>query len=316
MSGGPAFEAIVTAVGTEAEGVRSLVLARADGVRFPPWTPGAHIDLALANGLSRQYSLCGDPAEQNTLRIAVLREAASRGGSVQIHDAVEPGSTLTVTALRNNFPLVEADRYLLIAGGIGITPILAMVRQLEATGKDWRLLYGGRTLGSMAFLGELAAFGDKVRIVPQDSDGLPDIAGFLGTDEVGKAAYCCGPEPLIRAAESHCRDWPEDSLQIERFRPREAGTSQSDASFEVELRRSGMVVTIPADRTIAETLEEAGVYIPRSCNEGTCGTCITKVLEGIPDHRDSFLRPRQRAENKRIMPCCSRALTERLVLDA
>jgi ferredoxin-NADP reductase len=315
MSSGPAFEAVVRSIGIEADGVRSLVLERADGSDFPPWTPGAHVDLALANGLSRQYSLCGDPADPGALCIAVLREAESRGGSALLHDAVQAGSRLTVTALRNNFPLLEADRYLMIAGGIGITPILAMVRKLAAAGKDWRLLYGGRTLASMAFLDELAAFGDRVRIAPQDRDGLLDIASFLGADEVGKIAYCCGPEPLIHAVETHCRDWPEDSLQIERFRPREADAAQSDSSFEVELRKSGRIITIPADRTIADTLEEAGVYIARSCNEGTCGTCITKVLEGIPDHRDSFLRPRQRAENKRIMPCCSRALSERLVLD-
>ncbi len=312
---GLACATVVRSARTEADGIRSFVLERADGAEFPPWTPGAHVDLELGNGLSRQYSLCSDPADTRRLRIAVLREPASRGGSALLHDAVDSGSTLQVAALRNNFPLVEADRYQMIAGGIGITPILAMVRQLEASGKDWQLLYGGRSRSSMAFQDELAAFGAKVRIAPQDECGLLDIAGFLGSDEVGKVAYCCGPEPLIRAVEDHCRDWPEDALQIERFRPREQEAATMDSSFEVELRKSGMTVTIPADRTIADTLEEAGVYIPRSCNEGTCGTCITKVVEGIPDHRDSFLRPKQRAENKRIMVCCSRSLSKRLVLD-
>jgi ferredoxin-NADP reductase len=312
---GPSFVTVVREAKAEAEGIRSFLLERSNGAEFPRWTPGAHIDLALDNGLNRQYSLCGDPGDPKHLRIAVLREDASRGGSALMHDTLEAGSELKVVALRNNFPLVEADRYLMIAGGIGITPILAMVRQLEASGKDWRLLYGGRSRTSMAFRDELAAFGERVLIAPQDETGLLDIAGFLGAYTVGKVAYCCGPEPLIHAVETHCRDWHEDAMQIERFRPREPDAVSQDTAFKVELRKSGMVVTIPADRTIADRLEEAGVYIARSCNEGTCGTCITKVVEGIPDHRDSFLRPKQRAENKRIMVCCSRSLSERLVLD-
>ncbi|MFD2580154.1 PDR/VanB family oxidoreductase [Novosphingobium colocasiae] len=286
------------------------------GRLFPYWSPGAHLDLALPEGLGRQYSLCGGSADGMTLRFAVLREPAGRGGSRFLHEAVAVGDTLEVAALRNNFPLVEADRYLLVAGGIGITPLLAMARQLESQGRDWTLLYGGRNRASMAFLEPLAEFGDRVIVRPADECGLLDIAGFLGADAPGKVAYCCGPEPLIAAVEAHCADWPEEALQLERFHPRmQAAPPAAAGSFLVELRQSGITIEVPADRTIADVAEDAGVYIPRSCNEGTCGTCITKVIEGLPDHRDSFLRPKQRAENKRIMPCCSRSLSARLVLD-
>ena len=310
------FSARVCDVRDEAVGVRSFALEAADGTELPQWTPGAHVDLALAPGLNRQYSLCGVPDDRAHLRFAVLREPQSRGGSAMLHEAVKTGDTLKVLALRNNFPIVPAERTLLVAGGIGITPLLAMARELEAQGKEWQMLYGGRSRASMAFLAELEAYGEKVRVRPQDEYGLLDLAAFLGAAETGKVAYCCGPEPLIAAVEDWCRAWPEESLQIERFRPKEPAPHPADAPFEVELRRSGKTVTIPADKSIADALDEAGVHIPRSCNEGTCGTCLTKVLEGIPDHRDSFLRPKQREANNRIMACCSRSLTARLVLDA
>jgi len=310
------FATVIRAIDEEARGVKSFALERADGADFPHWTPGAHIDIALQEGLNRQYSLCGDPQDHRSLRFAVLREEQSRGGSAMLHDTAKVGDALPVLSLRNNFPLVDADLYRMIAGGIGITPILAMIRELEASGKDWQLLYGGRSRASMAFLEELGTYGDKVQVCPQDEAGLLDIAGFLGPDQVRTVAYCCGPEPLIKAVEDHCREWPEDSLQIERFHPREQeAPAGGDSSFEVELRKSGKVITVSPDVSIAEALEEVGVVIPRSCNEGTCGTCITKVVEGIPDHRDSFLRPKKRAENKRIMVCCSRSLSPRIVLD-
>lgn len=190
-----------------------------------------------------------------------------------------------------------------------------MAREMERTGRAWRMLYGGRSRASMAFLPELEGYGDKVTVRPQDEFGLLDLAGFLGSAEPGKVAYCCGPEPLIAAVEAHCAGWPEDQLQIERFRPKDVEPHQADAAFEVELRRSGLTLTVPPGRSIADVLEDANIIIPRSCNEGTCGTCLTRVIEGLPDHRDSFLRPKQRAKNNAIMVCCSRSLTPRLVLD-
>lgn len=315
MTGETGFPARICAIRDEAEGVKSFALERTDGADWPAWTPGAHVDLALAGGICRQYSLYGDPADGRHLHFAVLREPASRGGSAQLHEQVRAGDPIDVVAVRNNFPLIDAQRYLLVAGGIGITPLLGMVRKLQQQGKDWHLLYGGRSRASMAFLDELAAYGDRVLIRPQDEFGLLDLATFLGQPDAGTVAYCCGPEPLIQAVEGQCTAWPEEALQIERFHPRQQEAFVASGPFEVELRKSGKVVTVPADKSIADALDDVGVHIPRSCNEGTCGTCITKVLEGIPDHRDSFLRPKQRAQNNRIMACCSRSLSPRLVLD-
>ncbi len=315
MTGEAAFPARICAIHDEAEGVRSFVIEREDGSAWPEWTPGGHLDLALCEGLNRQYSLCGNPADRHRLQFAVLREPASRGGSTMLHEQINAGDRLAVLELRNHFPLIEADRYLLVAGGIGITPLLAMARELDRTGKDWTLLYGGRTRRSMAFVEELRGFGDRVQVRPQDEFGLLDLAGFLGEPEAGNVAYCCGPEALLQAVEAHCAGWPDEALQIERFHPRAEIADAASGTFEVELRRSGMIVTVPANKSIADTLEDIGVHIPRSCNEGTCGTCITKVIEGTPDHRDAFLRLKQRAENKRIMACCSRSLSPRIVLD-
>lgn len=316
MTGDKGFLARVSEIREESAGVKSFLLEPADGSCPPEWTPGAHVDLALAPGLNRQYSLCGDRSDHASLRFAVLREPQSRGGSAMLHEQVKAGDALEVLAVRNNFPLVDAELYLLVAGGIGITPLLAMARELEAQGKHWRLLYGGRNRATMAFAEELATYGDKVNICPEDECGLLDLAAFLGAAEPGKVAFCCGPEPLIKAVEAYCAAWPEEALQIERFHPKEQEPHGADTAFEVELKQSGKVVTVPPGRAIADVLEDVGVYIPRSCNEGTCGTCLTKVVDGIPDHRDSFLRPRQREKNKLIMVCCSRSLSPRLVLDA
>lgn len=305
----------ICAIHEEACGVRSFVVERIDNAEWPEWTPGAHVDLALGRGMNRQYSLCGRPEDRQHLRFAVLREPAGRGGSAHLHDKLRVGDPLNVIAVRNHFPLIAAERYLLIAGGIGITPLLAMARELERTGQDWQLLYGGRSRASMAFLYEMATFGDRVQVRPQDECGLLDLAAFIGAAQPGKVVYCCGPEPLLQAVEAQCASWPEDALQIERFHPRAQEVKLASPAFDVELRKSGLTIAIAPDQTIADALDSIGVHIPRSCNEGTCGTCITKVLEGTPDHRDSFLRPKQRAENKRIMVCCSRSLSPRLVLD-
>lgn len=316
MTGDTGFSARVCDVRIEADGVKSFGLEPMNGHAPEDWTPGAHLDIVLKPGLQRQYSLCGDQQDHGQLRFAVLREPASRGGSARMHDTIKVGDVLEVAALRNNFPLVPGHTYRLIAGGIGITPLLTMARELDRIGANWSLLYGGRSRTSMAFVEELAAYGERVQIRPEDEFGLLDIAGFLGPAENGKVAYCCGPEPLLKAVETVCANWPEDALQTERFRPAVDPALGAADAFEVEARRSGVTVTVGPHQSIGDALEEAGVYIARSCNEGTCGTCITKVLEGTPDHRDSFLRPKQKAENKRIMVCCSRALSPKLVLDA
>ncbi|WP_338894420.1 PDR/VanB family oxidoreductase [Streptomyces sp. TG1A-60] len=304
-----------------ADGVVSLTLRRPDGGMLPVWTPGAHIDVLLAgadgeNGdLIRQYSLCGDPAARDSWQIAVLREPHGRGGSAYVHDHLREGAAVRVRGPRNNFPLRPAARHLFIAGGVGITPILPMVEAAEAAGADWRLLYGGRTRTSMAFLDRLAPHGDRVLVRPQDEYGLLDLAAHLGAPEEGTLVHACGPEPLLRAVQERCGDWPAGTLGVERFAPvRTDATGQAEA-FEVELARSGITLTVPADRSVLETVEQAGVAVDFSCREGTCGTCETDVLDGKPDHRDSLLTEDERAAGDTMLICVSRSCGTRLVLD-
>ena len=300
-----------------ASGVVSLVVRDASGHGLPAWTPGAHVDLLLTPTLARQYSLCGDPADTGSWRIAVLREPASRGGSSFVHDQLHPGATVHVRGPRNHFPLVNSRHYLFIAGGIGITPLLPMVAAAAREGADWQLLYGGRTRRSMAFVEELQAYGDAVRIWPQDEKGLLDLAAALGEPRDDLLVYCCGPEALLGAVEGACQSWPAQSLHVERFAPKpqpEAAEAEM-ATFEVVLQRSGLTLAVAPDESILEVCEDAGVSVLCSCEEGICGTCRTDVLEGTPDHRDSVLSGSERAAGDVMMVCVSRSLTPRLVLD-
>jgi ferredoxin-NADP reductase len=305
----------VTAKERQADGVLTLELAAPSGGRLRDWTPGSHIDLVLPNGLTRQYSLCGDRWDAHTYRVGVLREPESRGGSSHVHDSLQVGDLVGVGGPRNNFALVPSDRYLFVAGGIGITPILPMVRQAEMLGADWQLLYGGRQRGSMAFLDELAAYGDRVLVRPQDEFGLLDLAGFLGRPRSGVRVYACGPGPLLAAMERACADWPPYTLRTERFVAEEAGAPARTAPFEVELARTGTVVTVTPDKTVLEALNQIGVEVLSSCRRGVCGTCETTVLAGRPDHRDALLDDDEREVNDCMYVCVSRSRDERLVLD-
>ncbi|MFC8435107.1 PDR/VanB family oxidoreductase [Streptomyces sp. NPDC057253] len=303
-----------------ADGVVCLTLRRPDGGLLPAWTPGAHIDVLLdgeAGDLVRQYSLCGNPADRDTWQIAVLREPQGRGGSAHVHDRLHEGAAVRVRGPRNNFPLRAAARHLFIAGGVGITPILPMVEAAEAAGADWSLLYGGRTRTSMAFLDRLAPHGDRVLVRPQDEYGLLDLATHLGVPKEGTLVHACGPEPLLRAVQEQCAGWPPGTLGVERFAP--VPTADGDAAtttaFELELARSGLTLTVRPDRSVLETVEEAGVDVDFSCREGTCGTCETDVLEGTPDHRDSLLTEDERAAGDTMLICVSRSCGPRLVLD-
>ncbi|GAA3905349.1 PDR/VanB family oxidoreductase [Streptomyces lacrimifluminis] len=303
-----------------ADGVVSLTLRRPDGGALPAWTPGAHIDVLLdgADGgtLIRQYSLCGHPAERAAWQIAVLREPQSRGGSAYVHDRLREGATVRVRGPRNNFPLRPAARQLFIAGGVGITPILPMVEAAEAAGADWRLLYGGRTRTSMAFLDRLAPYGERVLVRPQDEYGLLDLGAYVGAPEEDTLVHACGPEPLLQAVQDRCAGWPPGTLGVERFAPaRTAGKGAPAEVFEVELARSGLTLTVPADRSVLETVEEAGIAVGFSCREGTCGTCETDVLDGKPDHRDSLLTEDEQAAGDTMLICVSRSYGGRLVLD-
>lgn len=297
------------------DGVVALVLRRPDGGRLPDWAPGSHIDLALPTGLTRQYSLCGDRWDAHSYRIGVLREPAGRGGSAYVHDRLRPGDRVGVSAPRNNFPLVPAESYLFVAGGIGIAPLLPMIQQAAMLGSDWSLLYGGRQRSSMAFLEELAYHGDRVHVVPQDEYGLLDLSAWLSRPRPGTRVYCCGPAPLIEAVEEATLGWPAHSLHTERFTPSELGAPVRAEAFDVELRRSGRTVTVTPAESVLEAVRRAGGTVLSSCEQGTCGTCETVVLDGRPDHRDSILSDHEREAGDRMFLCVSRSRTDRLTLD-
>ena len=308
-------EVVVVEKAFIAHDVVRLTLRDSKGNDLPRWSAGAHVDLII-NGLTRQYSLCGDRSDRSSWQVAVLRTADSRGGSTYVHDELQVGSIVRIRGPRNHFALVRAPNYLFIAGGIGITPIMAMIAEAQGRGANWRLLYGGRTLESMAFADELQAYGDGVVFWPQDVRGLLDLDAELGTPLESTLVYCCGPEPLLAAVEARCSSWPAFSLHLERFKKREQEESELALDeFEVELRRSELVLTIPADRSILQVVEEADVDVFSSCQEGVCGSCETAVLGGTPDHRDSVLSAEDRAANQYMMICVSRSRSARLILD-
>ncbi|MFA5628422.1 MAG: PDR/VanB family oxidoreductase [Thiohalomonadaceae bacterium] len=302
----------------EADGVISIVMKHDQGGQFPEWSPGAHVDLVIddKSGLVRQYSLCGELDDRQTLKVAVLREPESRGGSESLHTKLRVGDKLTIKGPRNYFPLEDADEYIFVAGGIGITPLIPMISYVEKSEKPWKLIYGGRTRQSMAFIEALSVYGDNVVFCPEDETGLIDLKKWLGEPKDNCLVYSCGPERLLQAVEQQCSIWPEGALHLERFKPVEVTSEGEDTAFEVVLQQSGVTIQVEADESIADAVEKAGFYIPRSCDEGTCGTCMTRVIEGTPEHRDSFLRGKRRDDNKLIMVCCSRSKSPKLVLDA
>lgn len=305
----------VTAKEMVAEGVCRLTLTDPCGRLLPGWAPGAHIDVILPGGYTRQYSLCGDRWDGLTYRVAVLREQAGRGGSAYIHDDVAVGDTLSIGGPRNNFPMVPADEYLFVAGGIGITPILPMLAQAEMLGVPWSLLYGGRTRASMAFTEELARYGERVQLVPQDECGQLDLSAALARVGAAAKVYCCGPPALLSAIENCCADWPCGRLRIERFVPREMPAPMRKDGFELRLQRSGVTVVVGPSTSVLDAIESAGVPVLSSCRQGTCGTCEMTVLDGVPDHRDALLNDDERALCDRMFVCVSRSCSPRLVLD-
>lgn len=296
-----------------ADGVVVLALEPVEG-DLPPWTPGAHVDFVPEGGQVRQYSLCGDPDDRGRWRIAVLDVPDGRGGSHWIHGRVAEGDEADVVGPRNHFGFEPAASYLFVAGGIGITPVLPMVRAAERSGADWRLAYGGRTRASMAFLDELERYGDRVAVLPQDETGLLDLPALLGEPAPGRAVYGCGPEPLLAALEQAMAGRDGEQLHLERFSPKEPVDTGGEA-FEVEIASTGRRVTVEEDVSIIDALAEAGVEVDFSCREGTCGTCETGVLEGVPDHRDSVLTDEERAAGDCMMICVGRCRSGPLVLD-
>ena len=301
ISGRPRTRALrlrVAARETVADGVVQL---RLEGRDLPRWEPGAHIDLVLPSGLVRQYSLCGDPADSSSYTVATRLVEDGRGGSREVHELVGVGAELEVRGPRNRFPLVEAPAYVFVAGGIGITPVLPMLRALPESA-NWRLLYAGRTRESMPFLDEIENLGaDRVTVVA----GLPDLDGELADLPEGAVVYCCGPEGLMAAVAERFPD-----VRLERFAPRASSTGEA---FEVELRRSGRTLTVPADSTVLAAVRAELPNTLYSCEQGFCGTCQQRVLEGEVEHRDELLTDAECDGSMLI--CVSRARSERLVLD-
>lgn len=301
---------------TVADDVVALTLADPGGAPLPAWTPGAHIDLELDDTVVRQYSLCGTPRDRDRWRIGVLRTPDSRGGSQRVHDALTEGAKVRVRGPRNHFALVDAPRYTFIAGGIGITPLMPMIESVERRGLPWTLTYGGRHRASMAFVDELDAYGERVRLWPQDERGILDLPSILGGPRPDTVVYCCGPEGLLSAVERECTGWPPGALHVERFAPKAVEVApDGDRPFELVLRRSGITTAVPPDATILEVVERAGLSVLSSCRVGTCGTCEQEVLEGEIDHRDSVLTEEDRASGEYMMICVSRCRSPRLVLD-
>ncbi len=303
---------VVDEVRAEAQDVRSLRLVSAGGSELPSWQPGSHLDVLLPSGRCRQYSLCGDPADRSSYRIAVRRIADGGGGSREVHDSIATGSALTVRGPRNAFPYVDAAGYLFIAGGIGITPILPMVKHAAAGAKPWQLVYTGRSRASMPFLDELATLDPaRVRIRPYDEYGFPRTgAELLEYAPAGSTVYCCAPATMIANVR---RDRPASAaaaLHYERFttRPIVGGTA-----FEIELRRSNRVLTVPADRSALDVIRGMAPNVAYSCQQGFCGTCRTRVISGDVEHRDRVLTDRERTDTMTI--CVSRGRGGRIVLD-
>ena len=305
----------------EALDICSYELVATDGTALPGFSAGSHVDVHLPGGLTRQYSLCNDASETHRYLIGVLRDPASRGGSQAMHDTVEEGDVLQISAPKNHFPLAHAaSRSLLLAGGIGITPILCMAERLAASAAPFEMHYCSRSQERAAFYERIRASGFASQVHFHFDDGasvqklsLPDL---LAEPQPGVHLYVCGPKGFMDAVLQTARTsgWPEAQLHYEFFSA-EVVKSDDDASFDVKLASSGRVVRIAADQTVAKALALAGVEIPMSCEQGVCGTCLTRVLEGEPDHKDMYLTPEEQAANDQFTPCCSRSKSALLVLD-
>lgn len=309
---------VVESYDVVAEDVVAVTLVHPKGERLPAWTPGAHIDLILTPEITRQYSLCGSPADSDRFVVGILNAPNSRGGSRHVHESVSAGSVMRIRGPRNHFPLVASPRYVFIAGGIGVTPMLPMIAEAEAAGADWTLLYGGRSEASMAFIDQLRAYGDRVTLLPGNDVALMSAAldERIGTPQSDTLVYTCGPEGLLGAVEARCASWPAGSLHLERFAAK-ATEGTVDTEFEVELARTGITITVPAGRSIFDAAQDHGVSVLGSCHEGVCGTCETVILgfDGEVDHRDSVLNDEEKSSNETMMICVSRCTSGRLTLD-
>jgi vanillate monooxygenase ferredoxin subunit len=305
----------------EAQDICTFELVHADGKALPAFSAGSHVDVHLPNGLTRQYSLCNDPGESHRYLIGVLHDANSRGGSRAMHQQVAAGDVLSISAPKNHFPLAHgATHSILLAGGIGVTPILCMAERLAITGASFEMHYCTRSRERTAFVQRIgtAAFAPQVQF--HHDDGAPEqklmLDAVLGTPRAGVHLYVCGPKGFMDwvLGQARAGGWPAGQLHYEFFTA-EVAPSDADAAFEVQLASSGKIVCVPKDQTVVQALAAAGIEVATSCEQGICGTCLTRVLEGEPEHKDLYLTPEEQAANDQFTPCCSRARSARLVLD-
>lgn len=330
MSGADTLDLCVTAMRAEARDVVSIELREVHGRPLPAFAPGAHLELTVPTGegndtdasVIRHYSLCNDARETDRYLIAVSRTDKSRGGSIAMHEHVRRGTRLAVRALRNSFPLVtDAGSYLFIAGGIGVTPILSMIRWCAANGRAWQLLYATRSRPRTAFYEELAEFGERVRFHFDDEAGgrPPDVESMLGIAAPDRHVYCCGPRPMMQAVDSATQHWPASSVHFEWFSGDNAPVARTGPSvntpFEIVLRTSGRRLCVPPDLSILETLEANGVSVPFACREGLCRTCETPLINGEAEHRDVVMSAEEQQAQRSLMVCVSRAKSAVLELD-
>ncbi|MGL5810344.1 MAG: PDR/VanB family oxidoreductase [Nocardioides sp.] len=315
----------VTRMTWEAEGVLSVRLGRIDNHDpLPAWAPGAHIDVYVPDGTTRQYSLCGDPADRSSWQIAVLREPESTGGSSFVHETLRVGDRLLVTRPKNHFVLEDAPHHTLIAGGIGITPMMAMAEELARRDTPYSLTYGGRTASSMAFIERLSVLGERLTLLAEDADGRPDVDALVRNTPAGGLVYVCGPLPLLRAVEAaaeavHGPD--QDVVRFELFstdgveRHEDPVADLDGSTYELVLAASGHTLRLPPDATILDVVLALGIEVENDCRDGICGSCLTPVLDGTVEHRDLVLTKREQAAMDQMLICCSRPTSPRLELD-
>ena len=304
----------------EAETINSYELVAPAGDELVPFTAGSHIDLHLPNGMIRSYSLVNDQCEKTRYVVAVNKDAASRGGSSFVHENLRAGDVITISYPRNNFALQEnAAHSVLIAGGIGITPLISMIRRLEALGRSWELFYAARTRVAAAFLDELHALRCDVHphlhlnFDQEPSGRMLDLSAIVNSASPDAHLYCCGPVPMLEAFETATQGRPAEQVHVEYFKAKEKPAAEG--GFEVRLARSNRTIAVEAGKTILNALLDAGIAVNYACTEGVCGTCETRVIEGIPDHRDLFLGKEEHAANNTMMICCSGSKSSTLVLD-
>lgn len=307
------IDVLVRSMTLEAPGTLSIELVSIDGRSLPAFEPGAHVDLMLSDKPVRQYSLCGDPNDRSRYRLGIRAVGGGRSSDF-VHTKLRPGDVVGISPPRNNFPLVASKKYIFVAGGIGITPFIPMMHELDRQNRHWTLLYCSRRIEDAAFLWEIQRLDGETRLHLSEAGTRLDVVTRLASPQADTVVYCCGPEKLMIAVEEATSVWPEGSVRFEWFAPRERDAGPT-GGFEIVCRASGLTLTVSPEQSVLQVVTKAGIDVPRSCEQGICGACECDVLAGEVDHRDSILTPAERAGNRTMMICVSRAKSRQLVLN-